>query len=190
MFQSAGVIRLYSILTEIGTSEEGLWKVLEKAAEKDKPYEVSPHDFFRLSKDVNPRTHMDQVNSTARSCHLVKVMSSLTSPMAGLIFTHTAVGGPRLPNFSTCHNPHSSQELKRIENENVTLRGEKPFAPNRPALLKSLDEAAAAIQKAEKILVLTGAGISVSCGIPDFRSPGGTQFTLMGQTIIIRTDLT
>ena len=35
-----------------------------------------------------------------------------------------------------------------------------------------LEIAAALIAKAQRIVVLVGAGISVSCGIPDFRSPG------------------
>jgi hypothetical protein len=37
----------------------------------------------------------------------------------------------------------------------------------------SLDDAAALINNSHRILVLTGAGISVSCGIPDFRSEDG-----------------
>ncbi|KAI9334367.1 DHS-like NAD/FAD-binding domain-containing protein [Zopfochytrium polystomum] len=36
------------------------------------------------------------------------------------------------------------------------------------------------IRSAKRILVFTGAGISVSCGIPDFRSPGGIYSQLGG----------
>ena len=37
----------------------------------------------------------------------------------------------------------------------------------------NLNETVDLIRNAKKILVLTGAGISVSCGIPDFRSRNG-----------------
>lgn len=42
-------------------------------------------------------------------------------------------------------------------------------APKRPDQLKL---AVSLIQAANKIMVVCGAGISVACGIPDFRSPG------------------
>lgn len=37
----------------------------------------------------------------------------------------------------------------------------------------TVDDAVELIRKSQRILVLTGAGISVSCGIPDFRSKNG-----------------
>src|SRR5437588_2738498 len=36
-----------------------------------------------------------------------------------------------------------------------------------------IDELAGMVQRAERVVAFTGAGISTECGIPDFRSPGG-----------------
>lgn len=44
--------------------------------------------------------------------------------------------------------------------------------------ITNLEEVAAAIAKAQNILVLTGAGVSTSCGIPDFRSANGVYARL------------
>ena len=41
-----------------------------------------------------------------------------------------------------------------------------------------VDDIVELIQEAKNIIVLTGAGISVSCGIPDFRSKNGLYATL------------
>lgn len=49
----------------------------------------------------------------------------------------------------------------------------KKFAHKRPNLPVSLQEAVNFIRASSKITVLSGAGISVSCGIPDFRSSSG-----------------
>jgi NAD-dependent deacetylase len=43
----------------------------------------------------------------------------------------------------------------------------------RSALVDSIDEAAALIERASRVCVLTGAGISTDSGIPDFRGPNG-----------------
>ncbi|KAF8644752.1 hypothetical protein AX16_008296 [Volvariella volvacea WC 439] len=42
----------------------------------------------------------------------------------------------------------------------------------------TIDDAVELIRKSKQILILTGAGISVSCGIPDFRSRNGLYATL------------
>lgn len=39
--------------------------------------------------------------------------------------------------------------------------------------IKSIEDVASTIAKSKNIIVLTGAGVSVSCGIPDFRSRNG-----------------
>ena len=45
--------------------------------------------------------------------------------------------------------------------------------------LESLGDVAELIARAENIIVLAGAGVSVSCGIPDFRSKGGLYDTVL-----------
>ena len=53
-------------------------------------------------------------------------------------------------------------------------RNEDNFDPRRKLdHIHSEEDAIREISKAQKILVLSGAGISVACGVPDFRSPGG-----------------
>ncbi|XP_003738863.1 NAD-dependent protein deacetylase sirtuin-1 [Galendromus occidentalis] len=52
---------------------------------------------------------------------------------------------------------------------------DKFHKPPRPSLsyLSTLDDALHLLTTCRKIIVLTGAGVSVSCGIPDFRSSNG-----------------
>lgn len=67
--------------------------------------------------------------------------------------------------------------------------GLKPAAPRGPkrkrkrsagasSVIESVADAAELIRNAKRIVVLCGAGISVSCGIPDFRSANGLYATL------------
>ena len=44
---------------------------------------------------------------------------------------------------------------------------------NRLPNFSTVEDLISALGKAKNIIVLAGAGISVSCGIPDFRSKGG-----------------
>lgn len=53
--------------------------------------------------------------------------------------------------------------------------------PRRPRLslsLRNFSDVGALIEKSRRIVVLSGAGVSVSCGIPDFRSAGGLYETV------------
>ncbi|KAJ3110851.1 NAD-dependent histone deacetylase sir2, partial [Phlyctochytrium bullatum] len=49
----------------------------------------------------------------------------------------------------------------------------RQFHRSRLARFQTVDDAVELFRTSRKIMVLTGAGISVSCGIPDFRSAGG-----------------
>ncbi|KAJ1928847.1 NAD-dependent histone deacetylase sir2 [Tieghemiomyces parasiticus] len=44
---------------------------------------------------------------------------------------------------------------------------------DRLEYVRTVDDVVDLVRRARKIMVLTGAGVSVSCGIPDFRSPSG-----------------
>ncbi|KAG8184603.1 hypothetical protein JTE90_005217 [Oedothorax gibbosus] len=48
----------------------------------------------------------------------------------------------------------------------------EPRRPKLPAV-NTLDDAVALLRRCSRVIVLTGAGVSVSCGIPDFRSRNG-----------------
>lgn len=61
-----------------------------------------------------------------------------------------------------------------IEELHMTLHGRKKLAH-----INSHEDAIKEIQKAKNIIVISGAGISVSCGVPDFRSPGGAFHLLL-----------
>ncbi|KAI7941550.1 hypothetical protein MJO29_013624 [Puccinia striiformis f. sp. tritici] len=61
------------------------------------------------------------------------------------------------------------QALVRLENSILKFLKARKKLPE----YNSIDDAVSLIQRAEKILILTGAGISTSCGIPDFRSENG-----------------
>ena len=64
------------------------------------------------------------------------------------------------PTTTTTSHPSKRQRLQPVQ---------------RPRLqhIASLSDAVACLQSAQHIMVLVGAGISVSCGVPDFRSENG-----------------
>ena len=71
-----------------------------------------------------------------------------------------------------------SRESKRHKND---LSAAPPFdlcSSASPSYSEAMASVARLLQSRKRILVLAGAGISVSCGIKDFRSPNGLYATL------------
>ena len=63
--------------------------------------------------------------------------------------------------------------MPRVEIFRVLIRVLGVKAKRKRTRKYNLNETVDLIRNSKKILVLTGAGISVSCGIPDFRSRNG-----------------
>eukprot|EP00617_Octactis_speculum_P001294 CAMPEP_0185795894 /NCGR_PEP_ID=MMETSP1174-20130828/160789_1 /TAXON_ID=35687 /ORGANISM="Dictyocha speculum, Strain CCMP1381" /LENGTH=179 /DNA_ID=CAMNT_0028491219 /DNA_START=128 /DNA_END=667 /DNA_ORIENTATION=- len=75
------------------------------------------------------------------------------------------------PDDDACNE---DDEVPALSTLMAKLRGPKYAEPKRDPLLCSFDlvGVADALQRAENVVVMCGAGISVSAGIPDFRTPG------------------
>lgn len=81
----------------------------------------------------------------------------------------------------------------RVSSTELTFLNKYRLTDSFPALTRRLrhrqrlteyntpDDAVRLIRDAQNIIVLSGAGISVSCGIPDFRSRGGIYASLEGK---------
>ncbi|GJQ14135.1 hypothetical protein GpartN1_g5926.t1 [Galdieria partita] len=74
----------------------------------------------------------------------------------------------------------SSEQLEKLQREDIAdlirdsiYREPIPTYRTKREDLKTIQDLARMIEQASHILVVSGAGISVSCGIPDFRSSGG-----------------
>lgn len=84
-----------------------------------------------------------------------------------------------VPHGTTLHHhsrqPHAAFDLPLADQWGIFAAQLQRFCQNRFKLphINTIDDAVELLSKARKVLVLTGAGISVSCGIPDFRSGRG-----------------
>ena len=58
-------------------------------------------------------------------------------------------------------------------------------SPPSPPIQSSFDDITQLLARKKNIIVLVGAGISVSCGIPDFRSNDGLYNTLNYQVCVM-----
>lgn len=80
--------------------------------------------------------------------------------------------------------PELADDLRTVARmcESIYQLARDNLTPGRKRLnlkLGNLTDVAHILENASNIVVLTGAGVSVSCGIPDFRSKGGLYDTVM-----------
>lgn len=95
--------------------------------------------------------------------------------------THTDFAAPVLAALAS--SPKLADDLRTVARicESVYQLAKDILTPGRERLdlkLGNLEDVAHILENANNIVVLTGAGVSVSCGIPDFRSKGGLYDTI------------
>ena len=71
-----------------------------------------------------------------------------------------------------------SQKSKVLKSQTVSLEVDEDIVRKKLHTFSTVDHVIEAFLKCKRILVVTGAGISVKCGIPDFRSSDGLYNTL------------
>ncbi|KAJ2745204.1 swr1 complex component [Coemansia sp. BCRC 34301] len=74
-----------------------------------------------------------------------------------------------------CAQPFQGFAISDIQSLQLLKYHLGRFYRNRPRLsdVNSIEDVVRLLKQSKRIMVLTGAGVSVSCGIPDFRSPTG-----------------
>ena len=88
------------------------------------------------------------------------------------------------------HLDHTADELAEALQETLQIKEEKEEKSELKGKIHEIENAPAALRqvaewiqqgKTSRILVLTGAGVSVSAGIPDFRTPGTGLYDNLAQ---------
>ncbi|KAN0128779.1 DHS-like NAD/FAD-binding domain containing protein [Lactarius tabidus] len=131
--------------------------------------------FFGPQEPMAPRWAKQQINGML--AHLKQ--RGLSSFVQEYVITRAIP----IPALLCAFDIHLCEELQRKKSATlvyflqVVLSGELQLR-ERLSQYSTLQDAVNLITSSRRILVLTGAGISVSCGIPDFRSRNGLYATL------------
>lgn len=131
--------------------------------------------FFGPQEPTPPRWTRQQINGML--AHLKQ--RGLSSFMKEYVITRATP----IPELLCAFDIYLCEELQRKNSATlvyflqVVLSGELQLR-ERLSRYGTLQDAVNLITSSRRILVLTGAGISVSCGIPDFRSRNGLYATL------------
>lgn len=168
-------------------SEEALWKHLEEMLEEvyiellcssssgDDMVSLSGEDVEMEGPEGEPALTEEQQSRLARAnAFLLELRQK-----GPLQFAHDhEVAGTCAATFLadiSFRLPRSMSSLEHKDQWSFIKRFLIKYVYQRPRLdhLNSFEDAVECIRRARKILIVTGAGISVSCGIPDFRSEHG-----------------
>ncbi|KAF9526098.1 DHS-like NAD/FAD-binding domain-containing protein [Crepidotus variabilis] len=151
-------------------------RIMPKAQSMPSPTQLEMNDndgeeaFSWTKQEVKAMTHLlkergpaDFINEyvRVRNIHIPKLLKAFGVDLC-----------PELQN----RQPKTMLYFLRVTMAHVLNKREKLSQHN------SIYDAVQLIQKSQRILILTGAGISVSCGIPDFRSKDGLYATLKNKT--------
>lgn len=168
-------------------SDEALWKFFEEALEELYIQLMcsssSGDDMVSLSEDDVEMEGPDgeQVLTEEQQARVARANAFLLDlkQKGPLQFAHDHdLAGTSASSFLSdigFRLPRSMSQLEHRDQWSFIKRFLIKYVYQRPRLehLTSFDDAVECIRRAQKILIVTGAGISVSCGIPDFRSEHG-----------------
>lgn len=128
---------------------------------------------------LHKAAYLIQVLLPSQQLHFLTSLFLLHSPLSSSSFTTSLLPIPPLPTIGRRHRPRHSKGQGRSKRDKMGQENSHqqidPHAPPHTLSARSLDAVADFIKQEsappKRIVVMTGAGISTSAGIPDFRSP-------------------